>query len=143
MTTYIPATLRRLVYERAGGICEYCLIPETVSLAVHEVDHIIPRKHGGEADLENLALSCTLCNKYKGSDLASVDQETGKIAPLYHPRRERWTDHFQLSNAEIVPSTPTGRVTVQLLKLNDKSRIEERKLLIEAGIFTQTRQSTI
>lgn len=112
MVSYIPTTLRRLVYERTRGICEYCLIPETACLAVHEVDHIIPRKHGGQTEPENLALSCTLCNKYKGSDLTSVDHETGKVVPLYHPRRERWIDHFYLSDAEFVPLTPSGRVTI-------------------------------
>lgn len=31
--------------------------------------------------------------------------------------------------------TSTGRVTIQLLQLNKQSRIKERELLIEAGIF--------
>jgi len=39
--TYIPATLRQQVYERAEGRCEYCLVPETVTLTAHQVDHII------------------------------------------------------------------------------------------------------
>lgn len=135
MDSYIPATLRRLVYERAKGICEYCLIPEIAVLVAHEVDHIISKKHGGQTALDNLALSCALCNKHKGSDLASFDHETAKIVPLYHPRRERWADHFQLSNAEFIPLSQTGRVTIKLLLLNDPDRIEERKLLIEAGLI--------
>ncbi len=57
MVSYIPTTLKRLVYERAGGVCEYCLIPETAVLAAHEVDHIISKKHGGQTELDNLALS--------------------------------------------------------------------------------------
>jgi len=64
-TTYIPAELRRLVYERARGRCEYCLIPETVVLVSHQVDHIIAEKHGGLTEADNLALSCA-CNKHKG-----------------------------------------------------------------------------
>ena len=135
MVGYIPEKLRRLVSKRACGLCEYCLIPETAVLAAHEVDHIIPKKHGGPTEFENLALSCALCNKHKGSDLASLDPVTGKIVALYHPRREHWSDHFQLSNAQFIPLTPTGRVTIRLLQLNNHSRIEERKLLIEAGIF--------
>jgi hypothetical protein len=131
---YVPAALRRLVYERAGGCCEYCLIPEAVVFATHEIDHIIAQKHGGVTEADNLALACALCNKYKGSDLASLDPETGRLVPLFHPRQHRWADHFQVRSAQFVPLTPTGRVTVRMLQLNHADRVEERALLIAAGI---------
>jgi HNH endonuclease len=54
--TYIPASLRRLVVERAQNCCEYCLIPQEIVLATHQVDHIIAEKHCGETVSENLAL---------------------------------------------------------------------------------------
>jgi 5-methylcytosine-specific restriction endonuclease McrA len=111
---YIPTVLRRLVSERAGGRCEYCLIPETAVFAAHEIDHSISQKHGGPTEADNLALSCALCNKHKGSDLVSLDPDTDHIVPLYDPRRDRWSDHFQLRAAQFVPLTPTGRVTVRL-----------------------------
>lgn len=44
-------------------------------------------------------------------------------------------DHFQLKGAEIVPLTPTGRITVRLLQFNHPDRIEERDLLIAAGLL--------
>lgn len=134
-STYISSALRRLVYDRAGGCCEYCLLPEAAAFASHEIDHIIAEKHGGSTEADNLALSCVLCNKHKGSDLASIDPETGEIVPLYHPRRDKWQVHFQLSGAEFIPLTPTSRVTVRLLQLNRPNRIEERRLLIEAEMF--------
>ncbi len=130
--TYIPSALRKLVYERAQGCCEYCLIPDTFVLAAHQIDHIISEKHGGLTEANNLALSCVLCNKHKGSDLASIIPETSQIIPLYHPRQDRWNEHFKLSNAQLIPLTPTGRVTIQLLQLNRSDRIEERKLLVLA-----------
>jgi hypothetical protein len=133
VSTYIPATLRRLVYERAEGCCEYCLTPEAVVFAPHEVDHIIAEKHGGATEADNLALSCTLCNKHKGSDLASIDPLTGEITRLYHPRSHHWQEHFSLSGAEIIPLTPISRVTVRLLQLNRRDRLQERQLLLEAG----------
>ena len=135
MGTHIPVTLRRIVYERVRGCCEYCLIPETAVLAAHEVDHIIPQKHGGPTEADNLALSCALCNKRKGSDLASLDPDTGEIVPLYHPRRDLWSDHFRISTDQLIPLTPTSRTTIRLLQLNSPDRVEERKLLIAAGIF--------
>jgi len=135
-TTYIPVELRRLVYERARGCCEYCLIPETVALVAHQIDHIIAEKHGGLTEADNLALSCAVCNKHKGSDLASIDPDTNQIVVLYHPRREKWSEHFQLTkDAKLIPLTPIGRVTVKLLQLNRAERVEERQLLIAAKLL--------
>lgn len=136
-TTHIPLTLRQQVYERAAGRCEYCLIPEIAAFSPHEIDHVISQKHGGQTEAENLALACTLCNKHKGSDIASVDPESNKIIPVYHPRQNRWMDHFQLSGAQIIPLTPTGRATVRLLQFNHPDRVEERELLLAAGIFSE------
>ena len=133
--TYITAALRRLVYERAEGCCEYCLIPETAVFATHEIDHILAQKHGGKTEANNLALACALCNKYKGSDLASLDSETGRIVPLYHPRQDRWSNHFQLHGAQFVARTPVSRVTIRLLQCNHPDRVEERALLISANLL--------
>ncbi len=132
MGDYIPTDLRRLVYERAHGCCEYCLIPETAVLAVHEIDHIISQKHNGKSTPQNLALSCSLCNKLKGSDIASIDPDTEDIIALYHPRRDKWTEHFKLSDGKIISLTPTGNVMVRLLHFNSMNRIEERSLLMKA-----------
>jgi 5-methylcytosine-specific restriction endonuclease McrA len=133
--THLPPSLRQLVHDRAAGCCEYCFIPATAVLVAHEIDHIISRKHGGSSDAENLALSCALCNKHKGSDLTSIDPETGEIVPLYHPRQDSWPEHFQLREAQFIGLTPTGRATIRLLQLNRSDRIEERQLLLTAGIF--------
>lgn len=133
MSRYVSASLRQEVYNRAGGQCEYCLIPEIVSLVPHEVDHITARKHGGETETDNLALACSLCNKFKGTDLTSIDSESRAITPLFHPRHQRWTDHFRLEEAQVVPLTATGRVTVMLLQLNQPGRVAERELLLAVG----------
>ena len=71
------------------------MIPE--ALASHQVDHVISEKHGGETVSENLALSCSFCNQAKGSDEGSIDGETGEYVGLYHPRRDRWVDHFEMN----------------------------------------------
>lgn len=133
MSAHIPAPLRQQVYDRAGGQCEYCLTPQIVTLVTPEIDHIVARKHGGETKADNLALACTLCNKHKGSDLTSIDPVSGEITPLFHPRRQRWADHFRLEDSRIVPLTATGRVTAALLQLDRPERVAERKLLLAAG----------
>ena len=136
-TTHVPVALRRQVRDRAGERCEYCLIPEAMTWAVHTIDHIIAEKHGGTTLADNLALACTLCNSRKGSDLASIDEQTGRVEPLFHPRRDRWPDHFQLVGSRIEPRTAIGRATARLLHFNDLDRIQERELLIAVGLIQE------
>jgi len=74
----------------------------------------------------------------KGSDIASLDAETGALTPLYHPRQQQWVSHFQLdrSTGEISGLTPTGRVRVALLQMNTWERVEERLRLMGVGRLT-------
>ena len=97
------------------------------------IDHVIAEKHGGQTDESNLALACAICNKYKGSDLASIDPANGEIVRIFQPRRDRWQNHFQLQNGEIVALDAIARVTIRLLQINRPERIEERRLLAQAG----------
>lgn len=133
--THIPADLRRLVRERALDCCEYCLIPQSAAFASHTIDHILAEKHGGPTSADNLAWACAVCNGFKGSDLASLDAETGTLVPLFHPRGHEWVAHFRLDKGRIEPLTAAGRVTVRLLQLNHADRIEERQLLLAAGVL--------
>jgi hypothetical protein len=130
---HVPAATRRVVRARAAGCCEYCLIPERLSLAAQWVDHVVAEKHGGRTEVDNLALSCALCNQRKGTDLTSIDPETGDVVLLFNPRRDRWADHFRLDEARIEPLTAVGRVTVRLLQLNAAERLQERALLAQLG----------
>ena len=128
--TYIPSDLRHLVEDRAGGRCEYCRMPADDAFMPHEIDHIYAEKHGGTTSADNLCLSCWICNRYKGTDLTSLDPLTGEITPLFHPRHDVWTEHFSLDGPYIRPLTAQARVTVQLLQLNRRERVDERRLLI-------------
>jgi HNH endonuclease len=128
--TYIPNALRDLVYLRAKGNCEYCLISEEVCYSKHQIDHIIAEKHGGLTIENNLALSCTFCNKHKGSDIASVDSETDEIVPLFNPRRDIWSEHFVIESGYFNGLTSKARATIRLLRLNILTRVEERRIWI-------------
>jgi hypothetical protein len=135
MTTYVPASIRRLVIERANNRCEYCLFPQSASLFALEIEHIIAEKHRGETISENLALACPQCNRLKGSDIASIDPVSNQITPLFHPRQQRWREHFSLSGVQIIPQTPEGRVTTFLLQFNHPDRLAERQILIDIGAY--------
>lgn len=133
--TTIPAALRRLVRERAALRCEYCRLAEESAYFPHEPDHVISEKHGGRTDAQNLALACFDCNRFKGSDIASMDPQTGGLTPLYNPRLEDWASHFCPSKGRIVPLTAIGRVTVALLRMNLEVRVEVREELASVGAW--------
>ncbi len=63
---------------------------------------------------------------------------TRKLTPLFNPRRHRWYRHFRWECAYLIGVTPIGRVTVELLKINDPFRVELRDELITEGLFPPT-----
>lgn len=131
-SSYVSANLRQLVRQRARTLCEYCRLAEEDAFFAHEPDHIIAEKHGGQTIVENLALSCFDCNRFKGSDIASLDLATGKLVPLFNPRTDRWGQHFQVVGGRILALTAVGRATERLLKFNLPARVRIRAAL--AGI---------
>lgn len=62
---YISGSLRYEVLKRAGFRCELCGV--SADERAIEVDHIVPRKHGGEDNLTNLQALCFKCNANKGA----------------------------------------------------------------------------
>ena len=126
--------LRSLVRDRAGNVCEYCRLPQASSRYVcFHVEHIIARRHKGPSEADNLAVACGFCNHHKGPNIAGIDPESGRLVPLYHPRRDRWSDHFKWEDTMIVGKTPEGRTTVELLAMNDWQRLELRENLRSLG----------
>lgn len=134
-SVHLPAALRRLVIERARQRCEYCLIDQRDTPISHEIDHLVALKHGGKTISENLALACISCNRLKGSDLTAIDPSENSIVPLYNPRSQVWTDHFEFVGVFIRGLTPAGRGTTALLRLNDLDRLSVRQGLMAAGRF--------
>jgi hypothetical protein len=131
----IAEALRNEVAGRADRRCEYCLIHEDDTGFRLQVDHIISRKHGGLSVVENLAYACVLCNRSKGTDVASVDGRSGEIVRLFHPRRDRWSDHFRLDGNLIRALSDVGAATAELLRFNATERLAERGLLQALGSY--------
>jgi hypothetical protein len=95
-------------------------------LATFHIEHILPRKHSGSDDLDNLALACSDCNLHKGSNIAGYDPETGKLTELFNPRRHVWSEHFERQRAMIVGVTAIGRTTIEVMQLNTEERLDLR-----------------
>jgi len=134
--THIPAEMRRSVRRRAGNYCEYCGIQEGDTEFGCEVDHIISEKHGGETELENLALACFFCNRNKGSDVGSI-RSTGTpvFVRFFNPRIDIWSDHFEYDQRQrIAPKTDIGQVTARILGFNTENRLLERQALLDEGV---------
>lgn len=114
----IPASLRRLVIQRADNRCEYCGISQIGQVATFHIDHIVPVVAGGETIAENLALACVSCSLRKGARQNLEDSETGEVVSIFHPRQQVWKEHFDWNGVQVVGLTATGRATVQALDLN-------------------------
>jgi len=128
-------SLAWLVRRRAKGACEYCRMPEVVYDVSFPIDHVVARQHGGQTVETNLALACVRCNGHKGPNLAGIDLATGQAVLLFHPRRDRWADHFEWRGPLIIGLTPRGRATVHVLAMNGGNAVAIREALIAEGHF--------
>jgi len=125
--------VRMVVQARARDACEYCLMP---TRGRYEVDHIVPVSQWSaylagnlmirpvERDrsvdhLDNFSWSCSYCNSFKG------DRVSGRVGQrvyrLFHPRRDRWEDHFMLRDGLFLVRgvTGIGKATERALAFND------------------------
>ena len=127
---------RQFVTERAFGCCEYCMSQEKYASQSFSIEHIIPQFHGGDDDVENLALACQGCNNFKFTKVSALDTETNIIVSLYNPRQNKWTDHFNWNNnfTVVIGITPIGRASVAALQLNRDNLINQRIVYKAYGI---------
>jgi hypothetical protein len=128
-------SLQMFVRQRARYRCEYCQMPSSIDPLAFQIDHIIAQKHRGETVPANLALSCFRRNVHKGPNIAGIDPATGHIVPLFHPRNDRWEEHFRWDGSLLVGLTSTGRATIEVLEINHALRVEFREILMAEGAF--------
>ena len=109
----MPERLARLVRQRAGHRCEYCLLPQQWQESAFHLDHIRPRSARGRNHVENHALACVGCSLKKGAQVTAIDPATGKLTRPFNPRLDRWSEHFAWDGYwRIMGLTPVGRATV-------------------------------
>jgi 5-methylcytosine-specific restriction endonuclease McrA len=53
--------LEKATRKRARNACEYCHLPVHFSASPFEIEHVVPKQHGGRTILSNLAFSCLRC----------------------------------------------------------------------------------
>jgi 5-methylcytosine-specific restriction endonuclease McrA len=131
----VSQRMRQAVTARAGNCCEYCWTPLKYSGDPFAIEHIVPRNLGGQTTLNNLALACLGCNGYKYNKVEAVDPTTQLVVPLFNPRQQHWSDHFAWNKActQMIGSSPTGRATIEALRLNRPGLINLRRVLYAFG----------
>lgn len=126
---------KQAVLERARGCCEYCRSQARFATQSFSTEHIIPRHWGGATTLDNLALACQGCNNHKYTKIEEHDPVSDKVVSLYHPRQQRWHDHFAWNDdfTLVIGLTPTGRATIKALQLNREELVNLRRVLYAMG----------
>ena len=102
---------------------------------VTSVRYFLPRAQSGATRLDNLALACQGRNNHKYDKIEAPDPVSEQLAPMYHPRGDRWDTHFAWSDdfTLIIGITPTGRATIEALHLNRDGVVNLRGLLYTIG----------
>jgi hypothetical protein len=128
--------VRRVVEDRAAGLCEYCRSSVELTGQRFTIDHIRPVSQRGTHALDNLCFCCFECNNYKQASTAAVDPRTGRSAPLFNPRTDDWNEHFRWSPtaARMIGRTATGRATIQALRLNRPLLVRARRAWVRIGM---------
>jgi hypothetical protein len=132
----ISAELARVVRARANNACEYCRLPQAFQEATFHIDHVQPRKSGGETTLENQALACVTCSLKKAARTHAPEGESKQVVPIFSPRTQAWDEHFRwLKDWRVQGLTSCGRATAEALGMNRPTIISIRSLLGELGRF--------
>lgn len=131
----VPGAMARQVEARAEGRCEYCLMHQALRGATFHVEHIWPTIRGGLTEPDNLAWACPGCNLRKADRSEGRDPDTGAVVPLFHPRSDRWAEHFRWDGYQLLGTTPCGRATVSVLDLNHPRRLLIREAEELFGLF--------
>jgi hypothetical protein len=131
----ISVAVRRRVAEAARFRCGYCQTAQAVIGPLLEIDHIIPEALGGTNHESNLFLSCPMCNSHKRDQVEAIDLQTGNRVPLFNPRLDEWSVHFEWQGDGVVVAgrTGTGRATVTLLNMNHPDIVAARRLWVLVG----------
>ncbi len=83
---YVPAHVKRAVWERDGGRCQWTVDGGGIcgSTLRVEIDHVVPRAKGGLSTVENTRLACRVHNQYAARKVYGDD----------------WMDRFTRKRAE-------------------------------------------
>jgi len=85
--------IRQLVINR-DGCCQRCGTEDNLS-----VDHIVPRKLGGDDSLSNLEVLCASCNSSKGGRFFESHKTPPTLPVSFYPKNDS-NSHYRLEQDE-------------------------------------------
>ncbi|MBI4782392.1 MAG: HNH endonuclease [Oscillatoriophycideae cyanobacterium NC_groundwater_1537_Pr4_S-0.65um_50_18] len=131
----IPQKLRDQVEEADRHCCCYCQTSEVNSGIPMTCDHIVPLSKGGANSFENVCLACRTCNEFKSDLTTATDPLTDESVPLFDPRKQKWSDHFEWSadGIRVQGLTTTGRAMVLALRMNNPVIVAARSRWVASG----------
>lgn len=132
---YLPGHLREQLLAADDRRCAYCHTTEANTGQPMTLDHIIPQAQGGPTTFDDLCFACRRSNEFKGSTTTARDPLTDENVPLFHPRTQRWSDHFawDASGTHVIGLTPIGRATVMALNMNNEVIVDARRRWVSVG----------
>jgi hypothetical protein len=135
MSFYVPVELRQQLETADGRLCVYCRTSADNTGQALTIDHIWPRSQGGQSEFGNICLACRQCNEFKSDQVLAVDPLTGESVALFHPRQDRWLEHFRWDETGIhlLGLTPTGRATIVALNMNNEVVVTARQRWVSVG----------
>ena len=118
------ANYRKDLLEKHGRKCGYCDSELTVPESI-EIDHFFPtRTHPQCHGLDNLVLTCPVCNRIKGAKEPIADD--GSVVIL-HPYRDNYWEQIKIdSNGLAYGVTEEGKNTVETMRLNRSELVAYR-----------------
>jgi len=134
VSQYVPADVRRRVRDAFFSCCAYCQTDEALTVAIFEIEHIIPVSVGGKTQFDNLCLACPSCNRFK-ANRTQGRTDADNESRLFHPQQDSWSDHFDwtINGNVVVGLTDVGQATINTLRMNRKQVVEVRALWVAAG----------
>jgi len=134
--TTIPTKLRNRILQRDKFRCVYCPSQQSLLGSGLTLDHVIPQSLGGSSTEDNLCTACYDCNLIKADRIHYLDPATELRVSLFDPTHQQWRDHFRWNTdkTKIEGLTPTGRATVEALRLNRPKLVIARRYWLKTGI---------
>jgi 5-methylcytosine-specific restriction endonuclease McrA len=92
---------RRRQFLKQGGTCYYC--DEPLIGSRQNIEHITPKSKGGTNSRKNLVITCSRCNKDKGTSLLTKNQRDAlkaknlKKRGTYHVLQETYKTEEQIA----------------------------------------------
>ncbi len=82
---------RHNIFERDQDTCQYCGV--VFDRSELNLDHVIPRDHGGPTTWENIVCSCIRCNTRKAN---RTPRQAGMLL-IRKPKRPKWRPFVQVN----------------------------------------------